>query len=47
MVTPAGQLPQPLSDAAVVALPGELIVAGGATAAGTQAAVGELAPAGA
>jgi hypothetical protein len=46
MVTPAGTLPQPLSDAAVVTLPGELIVAGGATAAGTQAAVGELAPAG-
>ncbi len=45
-VTPAGRLPQPLSDAAVVTLPGELIVAGGATAAGTQAAVGEFAPAG-
>jgi N-acetylneuraminic acid mutarotase len=45
-VTRAGRLPQPLSDAAVVTLPGALIVAGGATAGGTQAPVGELAPAG-
>ena len=40
----AGILPQPLSDAAVVSLPGRLIVAGGATRAGTQASVGELVP---
>lgn len=40
----AGTLPQPLSDAAVVTLPGALIVAGGATDSGTQAAVGELVP---
>jgi hypothetical protein len=41
-VRKAGRLPQPLSDAAVVSLPGRLIVAGGVSAAGTQAAVGEL-----
>ena len=42
----AGILPQPLSDAAVVSLPGRLIVAGGATDAGIQASVGELVPTG-
>lgn len=40
-------LPQPLSDAAVVSLSDRLIVAGGSAAGGTQAAVGELTPAGA
>ncbi len=43
----AATLPQPLSDAAVVSLGDRLIVAGGSTAVGTQATVGELAPAGA
>jgi N-acetylneuraminic acid mutarotase len=44
-VRPAGQLPQPLSDAGVLATGGAIIVAGGRSTAGTQASVGELAPA--
>jgi N-acetylneuraminic acid mutarotase len=43
----AATLPQPLSDAAVVSLGDRLIVAGGSTAGGTQATVGELVSAGA
>ena len=39
-------LPQPLSDAAVISLGDRMIVAGGSAAGGTQATVGELAPAG-
>jgi outer membrane protein assembly factor BamB len=43
----AGTLPQPLSDEAVISLGDHLIVAGGSTAGGTQALVGELVPGGA
>ena len=43
-VTPEGHLPQPLSDAGVLALGNAIVVAGGHSAAGTQAAVGELVP---
>jgi N-acetylneuraminic acid mutarotase len=42
----AAKLPQPLSDAAVISLGDHMIVAGGSAAGGTQATVGELAPAG-
>jgi hypothetical protein len=42
----AGRLPAPMSDAGVVSLGDAIIVAGGHTEAGTQAAVGELVPAG-
>jgi N-acetylneuraminic acid mutarotase len=42
----AGRLPRALSDAGVLAIGNTILVAGGRTAEGTQAAVGELAPAG-
>ena len=45
-VATASQLAQPLSDAGVVSLGDVIVVAGGHSAAGTQAAVGELVPAG-
>lgn len=45
-VRAAGRLPQPRSDAGVLSTGGAIIVAGGRSATGTQAAVGELAPAG-
>ena len=45
-VTPAGHLPQPLSDAGVVQNGAAIIVAGGHSSSATQASVGELVPAG-
>ncbi len=44
-VRAAGHLPQPLSDAGVLADGSAIIVAGGHSAAGVQAGVGELVPA--
>jgi N-acetylneuraminic acid mutarotase len=42
----AGRLPRALSDAGVLSIGNAILVTGGRTAEGTQAAVGELAPAG-
>jgi hypothetical protein len=44
-VTPAGHLPEPLSDAGVLSLGSAIVVAAGHSPAGTQASVGELLPA--
>lgn len=41
-VTPAGRLPGPLSDAAVVSTGGAILLAGGRSGSATQAAIGEL-----
>jgi N-acetylneuraminic acid mutarotase len=45
-VHPAGRLPRALSDAGVLSTGNAILVVGGRTAEGTQAAVGELVPAG-
>ncbi len=42
----AGRLPRALSDAGVLSVGNAILVAGGRTSEGTQAAVGELVPAG-
>jgi hypothetical protein len=44
-VTPAGTLPEPMSDAGVVSLGHAIVVAGGHSPSATQATVGELVPA--
>jgi hypothetical protein len=43
-VRAAGRLPRPTSDAGVVAVRNAIVVAGGRTASGTAASVGELVP---
>jgi hypothetical protein len=46
-VRPAGRLPTPTSDAAVMTIGRAIVVAGGQSPTGTLAQVGELTPAGA